>query len=222
MDMHSQKRGGTFWLWADCLLKAERHQAYSETGSNIDIQVRASREGCTQMFIGVYNAAGNVLCEEFYSNLSCDTLAQALDWGIRRCDVLVDRTTPFKAPHRIPLDRVLSTECYVMSPELETCPRESYLRASKKALAEYANAKAEVVASMRDRNVDITLKRKQAQRLNAALDVWASLPRLFLSNAGNESQKKAADWAPPSGSYLFVEKLEHDRLGIGFSGIKAS
>lgn len=219
--MHNQKRGGKFWLWADCLLKAEGHQVHLQKGSSIDVQARINREGCTQMFIGVYDACGNVLCEEFYSRLSGDTVDEALSWGLKRCDVLVDQSAPFKSPHRIQADVAQSAQTPAACAEVEDIQRESYLRASRRALAEYAAAKATLMSIMRDRNSTALLRREHARRLNLALDAWAALPRQYVNSTGNALAKKTPEQASSFGGQLFVEELEHDSLGVSLPGIQA-
>ncbi len=47
-------RGNVFWKWADPTL---HHRSHDET-LTMDIQVRLSRTGVTQLFIGVYAGTG--------------------------------------------------------------------------------------------------------------------------------------------------------------------
>jgi hypothetical protein len=217
--MHSWKRGGKFWLWADCLLDVVGHQAQGRHGYSIDVRARTSREACTQMFIGVYSATGTAVCEEFYPRLTEDTVDGALSWGIRRSELLIDQTELFISPHRIRAHLTHASEDHCSSVELETGERESYLLASKNALAHYVQAKAALVSVMRDRNSDGLTIREYAQRLNAALDAWAFLPRQYLNSTRAESNAKTPEGASLFGGNLLVEKLEHDFLGVGFSEV---
>lgn len=47
-------RGDVFWDWADPVLHHRIHDEELDDGTTIDVQVRLSRTGQTQMFIGVY------------------------------------------------------------------------------------------------------------------------------------------------------------------------
>ena len=217
--MQIHKRGGKYWLWADCLLEAVGYQARGQQGSIIDVQARTSREGFTQLFIGVYNTAGHVVFEEFYSRLSADTVDEALNWAIRRCDVLVDRVVPFTAPHRLCAHLAGSDQTSSASGEFECTQRDAYLSASKEAFAQYVKAKTALVSIMRNPSADPQARREHAQRLHAALDAWASLPRRYANSTGGPLTKKTPQGASSSSSALLVEEFEHDRLGVGFAGI---
>lgn len=46
-------RGQVFWSWADPTLHCRTHEETLSDGTLIDVQVRLSRTGATQMFIGV-------------------------------------------------------------------------------------------------------------------------------------------------------------------------
>jgi len=51
-------RGDVFWDWADPVLHHRSHDEELDDGTTIDVQVRLSRTGQTQMFIGVYAGSG--------------------------------------------------------------------------------------------------------------------------------------------------------------------
>lgn len=57
-------RGEVFWAWADPTLHHRSHDECLDDGTQIDVQVRLSRTGNTQMFIGVYAPSGMALHEE--------------------------------------------------------------------------------------------------------------------------------------------------------------
>ncbi len=216
--MQTQKRGGTFWLWADCLLKTQGHQAQLPRCS-IDVQARINRQGYTQMFIGVYGPSGKALCEEFYPHLLEETVEQALSWGVRRCDVLIDQTTNFSAPHRINPAATQSTPSQLINAGEADHRRESFLAASKSAQAEYAEAKAALLLIMRNGNVDSRIRAEHVRRLNAAVDVWVSLPRQYAESRADAVSKRTVDQVRRYDGYLFDEELERDNRGISVSGV---
>lgn len=224
--METQKRGGQFWLWADCLLQATGHKAQLQQGNTIDVQARTSREGHTQLFIGVYGAGGLALCEEYYPKLPDDTVEQAINWGIRRCEVLIERATPFTAPYRINAQLKAPLIATAGDPSLRSSKetddderrREAFLAASKKARTEYAEAKAALFSVMRDSNADDCTITRHVRRWHDAVDLWVSLPRQYISDTGNALSQRTPDRAPPD-SHLFAEEPEHYGLGVGFARI---
>lgn len=75
-------RGEVFWDWADPILHHRDYDAVLEDGTSIDVQVRLSRTGCTQLFIGVYSPQGRVVSEEYFENRPGETMSTALAWGV--------------------------------------------------------------------------------------------------------------------------------------------
>ncbi len=49
-----RERGDCFWQWGDPKLHTRTHNETLNDGSQIDVQVRLSSIGATQMFIGIY------------------------------------------------------------------------------------------------------------------------------------------------------------------------
>ncbi|MEN5216354.1 hypothetical protein ABE484_10915 [Pseudomonas pudica] len=87
-------RGEVFWQWADPTL---HHRAQDETlsdGTHIDVQVRLSRTGNTQMFIGVYAASGMALHEEAFDSRPGESMTGALAWGVGRARRIATDTLP--------------------------------------------------------------------------------------------------------------------------------
>jgi len=77
-------RGDVFWDWADPTL---HHRTQAETfsdGTFIDVQVRLSRTGMTQMFIGVYASSGMAIHEEAFDSRPGESMTRALAWGVGR------------------------------------------------------------------------------------------------------------------------------------------
>lgn len=77
-------RGDKFWCWADPTLHHRCHDEQLDDGTIIEVQVRLSRTGSTQLFIGVYNARGRPLTEEVYDSLPGETMTRALAKGVAR------------------------------------------------------------------------------------------------------------------------------------------
>lgn len=77
-------RGDLFWTWADATLHHRRHEEALAEGLSIDVQVRLSRTGATQLFLGVYTAAGMALHEEAFDTRPGESMTRALAWGVAR------------------------------------------------------------------------------------------------------------------------------------------
>ncbi|MBP2261605.1 hypothetical protein [Pseudomonas sp. BP8] len=77
-------RGEVYWNWADPTLHHRTHEETLSDGSYLDVQVRLSRTGSTQMFIGVYAPSGTALHEEAFDCRLNESMTQALGWGVRR------------------------------------------------------------------------------------------------------------------------------------------
>lgn len=77
-------RGDIFWAWADPKIHNRTHDETLSNGTHIDVQVRLSRAGETQMFIGVYAAAGMALHEETVNPRPGESMTRAMAWGVGR------------------------------------------------------------------------------------------------------------------------------------------
>ncbi|ERT18822.1 hypothetical protein O162_08815 [Pseudomonas putida SJ3] len=77
-------RGDVFWSWADPTLHHRTHDETLDDGTFIDVQVRLSRTGNTQMFLGVYAAGGAPLHEEAFDSRPGESMTRALAWGVGR------------------------------------------------------------------------------------------------------------------------------------------
>ncbi len=87
-------RGDTFWSWADPTLHHRRHDEAVQHGHCIDVQVRLSRTGATQLFIGVYGASGLALYEEAYASRPGESMTRALAWGVGRARHVAGELAP--------------------------------------------------------------------------------------------------------------------------------
>lgn len=77
-------RGDVFWEWADPELHSRTHDETLHDGTFIDVQVRLSRAGETQMFIGIYAPDGMALYEEADDSHPSESMTRALAWGVGR------------------------------------------------------------------------------------------------------------------------------------------
>ncbi|KPM67043.1 hypothetical protein HB13667_07880 [Pseudomonas putida] len=87
-------RGEVFWEWADPTLHHRTHDEELEDGTVIDVQVRLSRTGNTQMFIGVYAASGMALHEEAFDSRPGESMTRALAWGVGRARRIATEIQP--------------------------------------------------------------------------------------------------------------------------------
>ena len=79
-----RERGQTFWDWADVHLHCRTHTETVSAGLSIDVQVRLSRVGATQLFIGIYHRTGSRVHEEAYGTRPGQSMTTALLWGVAR------------------------------------------------------------------------------------------------------------------------------------------
>ena len=77
-------RGDVFWSWADPALHSRRHEETLSSGIYIDVQVRLSRAGETQLFIGIYASDGMALHEESDNSRPRESMTRVLAWGVGR------------------------------------------------------------------------------------------------------------------------------------------
>ena len=80
-----KNRGAQFKVWVDLLLHTRTEtQIVGEDGMVVDVQARLSRTGSTQMFMGVYEADGRMVTEEYYPSMEGETMTRALFFGSAR------------------------------------------------------------------------------------------------------------------------------------------
>ena len=77
-------RGDIFWEWADPELHCRTHDETLSDGTHIDVQVRLSRVGETQMFIGIYAPDGMALHEMAVDSHPGESMTRVLAWGVGR------------------------------------------------------------------------------------------------------------------------------------------
>ncbi|MGE8468899.1 hypothetical protein [Pseudomonas putida] len=93
-------REGTYWQWADAQLHSRSHDEALSDGTTLDVQVRLSRLGATQLFLGVYAGNGRALLEEYYPTRPGETMTRALVWGVERARALATGALPLPAMSR--------------------------------------------------------------------------------------------------------------------------
>lgn len=79
-----RRRGQGYWKWADPQLHCRAHDETLDDGSIIDVQVRLSRTGSTQLFIGVYAPSGMAILEEAFDSRPGESMTTAMAWGVGR------------------------------------------------------------------------------------------------------------------------------------------
>ncbi|WP_230381790.1 hypothetical protein [Pseudomonas fulva] len=87
-------RGDAYWDWADPILHHRTHDEELDDGTTIDVQVRLSRTGQTQMYIGVYAGGGMALHEEAFDSRPGESMTRALAWGVGRARRLATDQRP--------------------------------------------------------------------------------------------------------------------------------
>ncbi|MBF8758273.1 hypothetical protein [Pseudomonas guariconensis] len=90
-------REQTYWEWADAHLHSRCHDEVLSDGTVLDIQVRLSRLGDTQLFLGLYAGSGKALLEEYYPARPGETMTRALVWGVERARALATGALPLPA-----------------------------------------------------------------------------------------------------------------------------
>ncbi|WP_150771125.1 hypothetical protein [Pseudomonas fluorescens] len=97
-------RGDIFWEWADPELHNRTHDETLNDGTCIDVQVRLSRVGKTQMFIGIYGPDGLALHEESDDSHPRESMTRVLAWGVGRARQLAaagGESNPRAAPRNV-------------------------------------------------------------------------------------------------------------------------
>lgn len=92
-------RGNAYWEWADPTLHCRTHEEELSDGATIDVQVRLSRAGVTQLFIEVYACGGMALYEEGIDCRSNESMTRALAWGVGKARHIAEQGLP-QAPMR--------------------------------------------------------------------------------------------------------------------------
>ena len=78
-----RERGAVYWAWADQYLHVRNHDEHLADGRSINVQVRHSMRGETQLFVGIYDLSGEVITELSYDSRTGETMTRAMDWGLQ-------------------------------------------------------------------------------------------------------------------------------------------
>lgn len=84
-------RGSAFWAWADPALYTRTYSEELDDGTHLDVQVRLSSAGSTQLFIGVYAATGMALYEEAVDCRGKESMTRALARGVGKARRLAEQ-----------------------------------------------------------------------------------------------------------------------------------
>jgi len=89
-------RGVIYWNWANPTLHVRSQDERLPDGTLIDIQVRTSSLGHTQLFVGAYSSKGVMIFEEAFDSRPGETMNQAMAWGLIHAKELVTTDTNSK------------------------------------------------------------------------------------------------------------------------------
>jgi len=92
-----RNRGEKFWAWADPTLHHRYHDEILDDGTKIEVQVRLSRTGETQLFIGVYAEKGTLIVEEAYYSRPQESMTRAMAWGVARARAFAVSAEPVQS-----------------------------------------------------------------------------------------------------------------------------
>ncbi|WP_440972966.1 hypothetical protein [Pseudomonas koreensis] len=98
-------RGSVYWKWADPEIHFRNKDERLSDGTLLNVQVRTSKIGETQLFVGVYGQQGTMLLEEAFDSRPGETMTQAMAWGFQRANEFVAMTsqsTPISQTERSP------------------------------------------------------------------------------------------------------------------------
>ncbi len=88
-----RRRGKVFWDWADPSLHTRSVDERQADGTMLNVQVRMSLLGRTELFIGVYRADEKMLFEEVPESLPGETMTEALARGLDLARLKAPRAT---------------------------------------------------------------------------------------------------------------------------------
>jgi hypothetical protein len=92
----------------------------------VEVRARMSHEGVTQVFIGIYDGHGVMLCEEFHDRDRDEPCCAVLKWGTQRARDILAETQGFVAPHRgqLTLGPVITDESVLALRRMEMSEHE--------------------------------------------------------------------------------------------------
>ncbi|MBB3240466.1 hypothetical protein FHW68_001973 [Pseudomonas sp. Tn43] len=175
-------RGAQFWLWTDNRLSLHIHEEVLSDGVQVEVRARVNHEGVSQVFIGIYDDHGIMLCEEFHDRGHDESYCAALKWGAQRAREIVADAQGFVAPHRVQLTLgpVITDESVLALRRMEMSERERFKLSCEDAWSEYLAAKAAMLNLMRAPKVDPKVWADHKERLRQAIDRRVWVQRTYL------------------------------------------
>ncbi|MGS0546651.1 hypothetical protein [Pseudomonas sp. Y5-11] len=85
-------RGSVYWKWVNPEIHVRNKDDRLSDGTLLNVQVRTSKTGETQLFLGVYGQRGAMLLEEAFDSRPGETMTQAMAWGFERANEFVAMT----------------------------------------------------------------------------------------------------------------------------------
>ncbi|WLH82536.1 hypothetical protein PSH96_16990 [Pseudomonas sp. FP2338] len=82
-----RNRGQVYWEWVNTAIHTRSVDERLVDGTFLNVQVRMSLLGRTQLFIGVYAAKGMMLYEEAFDSTPAETMTKALAWGLEQARI---------------------------------------------------------------------------------------------------------------------------------------
>lgn len=87
-------REDVYWQWADANLHSRCHDEALSDGISFEVQVRLSRLGATQLFLGLYSSEGRAIHEEYHRQRPGESMTRAMVWGVNRARALATAAQP--------------------------------------------------------------------------------------------------------------------------------
>jgi hypothetical protein len=174
-----RKRGAKYWLWSDCQLQSTTRRLEAHGDIHIEIRARSSRQSVTQLFVGVYQANGLPLAEEYYAHCPDESVSQALEWGERRGYFLIESLQNERPTKVWPLsERHAANDSTNVYLARSTWSRLTFLSEIQAAQARYQRACREMVTLMKKAKVTQEDWRRCSDELDAAIHHRAAVLRI--------------------------------------------
>ncbi|UDI95282.1 MULTISPECIES: hypothetical protein [unclassified Pseudomonas] len=101
-------RGSVYWGWANPEIHFRNKDEILPDGKLVNVQVRTSKTGDVQLFLGVYGQAGTMLLEEGFDSRPGETMTGAMEWGFERAKefiAMMSQTAPALGSESLPRRR---------------------------------------------------------------------------------------------------------------------
>lgn len=91
-------RGVIYWNWSNPNLPVLSRDERLPDGTLINVQVRTSIMGYTQLFVGAYGQKGAMIFEESFDSRPLETKTLAMAWGLSHARERVTTNTGAQPP----------------------------------------------------------------------------------------------------------------------------